>query len=689
MPILTPANQNFLLSKTRNCKSENAYFFYCRYLKIASHNIDKSFTTIQAAMQFKIHLEKNAPLLNELFKCQIMENDIRNPTISNIYKYLYDIIIASSNKKMNKKQKSYGCFFKLSNNYESYFYEPDIFFSEKHSWFFSDTPIAILTVDFMKGEKNIFQPFISDSYLYEIYNIIMLEIYLMVASGFTLVLCIQYYDSDILFNIINCSHFSEIHLSFKTTKDIENFLQKKDKLKPINGFMYIYSPFLHKYNIFKDNFKKLKKMPRIQIITFSTNICDSLIKPIYQESPHFTYCKTGFKYKYLRISLSNVPIYDHNDDNETFVPAEMSGLAQCYISPDDFLNWKNERIKIIYDDGETVPKSDKYINFEDIHLIRKDFYVNDPLIVGKIKDKNLNIVDELEKNIQDTIEKRQNKKYKKDSIKSIFKENQIRDLIKNVTYAYAYCEHSLDNDFSIHRPQIYTALKASHKFFYKNDEIIRDFKYEEKNLKKCTKYQSINRPISYEKSYDIYNDQFAFKISRKMEKDLPIPLSILKICRKYFSDKSMSELINDIKADPKKFFDDLTLTQSEYSDNSLIKTLQQISEKAQKNVNVGNKGVVYQVETGEGKSCIICLIAAILALKGKTVHISSSNIKLANRDYMDSFDFFRILGLKSAVLLHKNELPIPPKKNETKKSNSTNINIDLKEEIKEEKIIQI
>ena len=131
-------------------------------------------------------------------------------------------------------------------------------------------------------------------------------------------LSMQYYDSDILFDIINCSHFSEIHLSFKTTKDIENFLQKKDKLKPINGFMYIYSPFLHKYNIFKDNFKKLKKMPRIQIITFSTNICDSLIKPIYQESPHFTYCKTGFKYKYLRISLSNVPIYDHNDDNETF-----------------------------------------------------------------------------------------------------------------------------------------------------------------------------------------------------------------------------------------------------------------------------------------------------------------------------------------------------------------------------------
>lgn len=78
-----------------------------------------------------------------------------------------------------------------------------------------------------------------------------------------------------------------------------------------------------------------------------------------------------------------------------------------------------------------------------------------------------------------------------------------------------------------------------------------------------------------------------------------------------------------------------------------------------------NKGVIYQVDTGEGKSCIICLIASLLALMKKTVHIASSNITLANRDYHDSFLFFQQLGLKSAVLLHYNELPINDDKNDS------------------------
>lgn len=67
--------------------------------------------------------------------------------------------------------------------------------------------------------------------------------------------------------------------------------------------------------------------------------------------------------------------------------------------------------------------------------------------------------------------------------------------------------------------------------------------------------------------------------------------------------------------------------------------------------------MIYQVDTGEGKSCIICLIAAILVLKNYTVHIASSNIKLSNRDYFNSFEFFKLLGIESAVLLHMNELP--------------------------------
>ena len=51
------------------------------------------------------------------------------------------------------------------------------------------------------------------------------------------------------------------------------------------------------------------------------------------------------------------------------------------------------------------------------------------------------------------------------------------------------------------------------------------------------------------------------------------------------------------------------------------------------------------------------LIAAVLALSNKTVHIASSNINLSNRDYYESLNFFKQLDLESAVLLHYNELP--------------------------------
>ncbi|KAK8885869.1 hypothetical protein M9Y10_041326 [Tritrichomonas musculus] len=70
-----------------------------------------------------------------------------------------------------------------------------------------------------------------------------------------------------------------------------------------------------------------------------------------------------------------------------------------------------------------------------------------------------------------------------------------------------------------------------------------------------------------------------------------------------------------------------------------------------------DKGIIYQLETGEGKSIIIQIIAALLALNDKVVHIATSNIHLSNRDYADSYEFFKQLGIKSAVLLHYNELP--------------------------------
>lgn len=75
-------------------------------------------------------------------------------------------------------------------------------------------------------------------------------------------------------------------------------------------------------------------------------------------------------------------------------------------------------------------------------------------------------------------------------------------------------------------------------------------------------------------------------------------------------------------------------------------------------------GVIYQIKTGEGKSCIISIIAAVLAIKNKTVHVVSSNITLSKRDYIETLEFFHLLKLDSAVLLHHNELPRYEKKDD-------------------------
>ena len=72
----------------------------------------------------------------------------------------------------------------------------------------------------------------------------------------------------------------------------------------------------------------------------------------------------------------------------------------------------------------------------------------------------------------------------------------------------------------------------------------------------------------------------------------------------------------------------------------------------------GDSGVVYQIPTGEGKTAIILLIAAVLAKMKKIVHIVSSNVYLTNRDYNESYQYFKNIGIRSTALLHYNEVPI-------------------------------
>lgn len=61
-----------------------------------------------------------------------------------------------------------------------------------------------------------------------------------------------------------------------------------------------------------------------------------------------------------------------------------------------------------------------------------------------------------------------------------------------------------------------------------------------------------------------------------------------------------------------------------------------------------NTGCVAQVKTGEGKSMTICLLAFILAMQKKSVHIISSSPNLAIRDQAYFIPFFKSFGIHTS-----------------------------------------
>ena len=99
-----------------------------------------------------------------------------------------------------------------------------------------------------------------------------------------------------------------------------------------------------------------------------------------------------------------------------------SGASICYISKSDFIERKSKRVKILYEDPNKKGLTTKYVNFDDIHKIKKDLYVNDTLYLTKIDEETLNNIENIEKNIKQIIKQRENKKFKKSSIFSFSKD---------------------------------------------------------------------------------------------------------------------------------------------------------------------------------------------------------------------------------------------------------------------------
>ena len=553
MPILDPFLHNILLksyqiystnSNSSKLSSANLLSFFSKFLKIASDNIYQNLDTIESSQQFKKDLKESISFLNKSFDTRLTEQFFKFPS-KNYYKVLYKAI-----KVLNFD--SYGHYFVLSDKFQT-----KIFLFHKHSlffyWVFLETPVAILCITHFHKNND------------DEYKKMILEVDLLIGSGFTLVLCVEIeidekFDFDLIHSLY-CTHkFTEIHLNFHFNKLFpslaknsyylyDEYLQKiLDDFDQINGYFYIYLPFTISSKSEK-TMNELKRKPRFNFIYFSTVSFDDASNFFndFKLSKPFEICENGFDYNKICIKLLNIPLYDSDNETIDVTPSEVSGICISYIDSKDFYYRRKARVKLLFIDSKNNRHLYKYANFDDIHLIRPDMCVSKTIYLTKTKNKTLKIINKIQDDSKELTLK--NDVFKQKNIISILKSSKIQKTLAYVIYAYEnFAKPLIHHDFNIHMNQIFTAYEA---------------------CKQCIKYAK----------------------------------------------------------------------------------------------NPNKKGVVYQVETCEGKSCIVCLIAAVLALMKKTVHIVSSNITLSIRDYYNSYMFFNQLGLTSAVLLHYNELPYSSGKN--------------------------
>lgn len=201
MPILDPILQYQLVIRTQKSdpKQKNQFFQY--FLDTASQNIYKSSESIKAYIQFKKDFQHYFDKLKQYFNLKD-QNEINLKEIPDLYRYLNERISENGQEKTIN-----GDYFTIkSNNYDFNYFQPHVNFSDQHSWFLCNSPIAILS---LRIED------ICEKHL----GLILLETDLMQAAGYMLILCVSitnnYFDvsDSFLGDLILNHNFAEVHIN--------------------------------------------------------------------------------------------------------------------------------------------------------------------------------------------------------------------------------------------------------------------------------------------------------------------------------------------------------------------------------------------------------------------------------------------------------------------------------------------
>ena len=393
MPILDPATQNQFLQLANKKASKFSKQFFIRYLKIASRNLYRNFQTIEASIQFKTDLKKSTSFLNSNFGCRLNKSDYNDDKIKDFYRFLYQHIDRKYTSKMPKEQKGNYAYMTDGFGFELNYFQPFIDYSRDHSWFLLEHQVAVLAINThnsldLKKEENLI-------------NLCNLETDLMIASGFTVVLCVGNVHSleNLIIELVSVHPFAEIYFNLPVLQDedvISFFNKLYNNYDKTTGYIYVYSPKIEKYMEWTQYYKQLMKKPRFKC-TFFTDIPNHALKKLksYPREP-FVYSKTGFEDEQICIRLCNVPLYRSDNEKDDFSSTLISGFTFGFISASDYLSIEKVRVKIVIEDPANKNHYiHRYVNFDDIHHIKDDSYVEKTLYMAKTELSSLTTVEKM------------------------------------------------------------------------------------------------------------------------------------------------------------------------------------------------------------------------------------------------------------------------------------------------------
>lgn len=393
---------------------------------------------------------------------------------------------------------------------------------------------------------------------------------------------------------------------------------------------------------------------------------------------------------FIPITGFNFQSFSHKSLSQ-WCPDDIIESQQLYIDTKDFMIWYGQRIKA-YSKPESTSKS-FYLDFNEMHHQIINLSITEPLHMTSLKTDKISRIKYIQKHLTESTKTFRGRQLWKGGV-------DIKNIEKCLTQVfhkiYKHWDEEPNKNIEAFSSQI-LAVDDAFEFVAENsetaDRLYNSFMklYHKRSLSPTRLFTKLLETIekdcnklNHDVTENFVNDESVQQemekeaiIKREMLTELSAQVSIiLTMNKKQFLKNSQSMFLSNNNLNhpietlqylidflkkcnsKEERWNPFSFKRKESKNQVNEESKNQVSEERNTQVNKErntHKGCIFQVKTGEGKSIIVAALAALLAKSGKTVHIVTSNISLASRDYQQSFNFFNKYGIRSAILIHRKD----------------------------------